>query len=70
MAIRPRRSPSPTTMRRAWYAGAFASTVRLAAPSGQGAQGIAFVGYAKQWATGVSFEVGADYAAFFRSARL
>jgi uncharacterized protein (TIGR02001 family) len=47
-----------------WYAGAFASTVRLAAPSNRGAQGIAFVGYAKQWPSGVSFEVGADYAAF------
>jgi uncharacterized protein (TIGR02001 family) len=47
-----------------WYAGAFASTIRLAAPSDRGAQAIAFVGYAKQLPSGVSFEVGADYAAF------
>ena len=47
-----------------WYAGAFASTVRLAAPSNPGLQAIGFVGYAKQLPSGVSFEVGADYSAF------
>jgi uncharacterized protein (TIGR02001 family) len=46
------------------YAGAFASTVRLAAPYHQGAQVIAFTGYAKQWPSGVTFDVGADYSAF------
>jgi uncharacterized protein (TIGR02001 family) len=47
-----------------WYAGAFASTVRLAASFNRGAQAIAFVGYAKQLPSGVSFEAGADYSAF------
>jgi uncharacterized protein (TIGR02001 family) len=49
---------------RGGYAGAFASTVRLAERSNRGAQAIAFVGYAKQWPSGVTFDVGADYSAF------
>ena len=47
-----------------WYAGAFASTVRLSAPSNRGLQAIAFAGYAKRLPSGVSFEAGADYSAF------
>ena len=52
-----------------WYAGAFASTVKFAAPSNVELQAVPFVGYAWRTAGGVSWEVGADYALFTGSAR-
>jgi len=47
-----------------WYAGAFGSTVRLAAPAGPGVQGTAFAGYAARLAGGISIDVGGDYSTF------
>ena len=51
-------------MRRAGYAGAFASTVQFATPSGIELQAVPFVGYAWRNATGVNWEAGADYSFF------
>jgi uncharacterized protein (TIGR02001 family) len=51
------------------YAGAFASTVEFATPSGTQLQAVPFVGYAWRNATGVSWEVGADYSVFTGSAQ-
>src|SRR5262245_25036682 len=49
-----------------WYAGAFGSTVRLDPPGGASSkfQAIAYAGYAMRLGSGVSLEVGGDYAAF------
>ena len=50
------------------YAGAFASSVRLAAPAGTNAQIIAFAGYARRLTPDASFELGGDYVAFTAAA--
>ena len=47
-----------------WFAGAFGSTVQLAAPTGRTAQAIVFAGYASRVSSDVSLEVGGDYSAF------
>jgi len=49
-----------------WYAGVFGSTVRLKPPGGPSSyfQAIAYAGYAKRLASGISVEAGGDYAAF------
>lgn len=47
-----------------WYAGAFASTVQFADPSGTELQAVPFVGYTWRTATGVTWEAGADYSFF------
>jgi uncharacterized protein (TIGR02001 family) len=49
-----------------WYAGAFASTVRLKPPGGPSSylQTIAYAGYATRLGSGISGEMGGDYAAF------
>jgi uncharacterized protein (TIGR02001 family) len=47
-----------------WYAGAFGSTVRLARPAGNGAQGIVFGGFASRLPSGIALEVGGDYSIF------
>jgi uncharacterized protein (TIGR02001 family) len=47
-----------------WYAGAFGSTVRLAAPAGPNFQAIAFGGFASRLASGITLEAGGDYSAF------
>ena len=47
-----------------WYAGAFASSVRLGNPSTPELQALAFFGYARQAPSGWSWDVGADYSAF------
>ncbi len=47
-----------------WYAGAFASTVRLAPPAGPGMQAVAFTGFASTLPSGISVEAGGDYSAF------
>jgi uncharacterized protein (TIGR02001 family) len=52
-----------------WYAGAFASTVKFAAPSNVELQAVPFAGYAWRTTSGVSWEVGADYAFFTGSAQ-
>jgi uncharacterized protein (TIGR02001 family) len=49
---------------RGWYAGAFASTVQFADPSGTELQAVPFVGYTWRTATGVTWEAGADYSFF------
>ena len=50
-----------------FYAGAFASTVRFAFESSRELQAISFAGYAWRLPSGVSGEVGADYALFTRT---
>lgn len=47
-----------------WYAGAFASTVRLGEPASSEAQGIAFAGYARTTPMGATFEGGVVYSGF------
>ena len=47
-----------------WYAGAFASTVRLAPPAGPGIQAMAFTGFASRLTSDISVEAGGDYSAF------
>lgn len=47
-----------------WYAGAFLSTVRLAASSSRDLQAVPFVGYVWQFPSGVSTEIGASYSVF------
>jgi uncharacterized protein (TIGR02001 family) len=49
------------------YAGAFVSTARFAFESSREVQAISFVGYAWRLPSGVSGEVGADYALFTRT---
>lgn len=51
-----------------WYAGGFASSVRLAADPGSHAQLIAYTGYARRLASGLSIDAGASYAAFLQVA--
>jgi uncharacterized protein (TIGR02001 family) len=51
-----------------WYAGAFASTARFATSSAVGLQAVPFVGYAWR-ASGLTWDVGADYSAFTGTAR-
>ncbi len=51
-----------------WYAGAFASTVRLAPPAGPGAQATIFSGFASRLASGISLEAGGDYSVFTSAA--
>jgi uncharacterized protein (TIGR02001 family) len=55
-----------------WYAGAFASTVRLKPPGGPSSyfQTIAYAGYATRLAAGISAEVGGDYSAFGEASEL
>src|SRR5206468_270616 len=55
-----------------WYAGAFGSTVRLKPPGGPSSyfQAIAYAGYAKRLASGISVEAGGDYSAFAGSDEL
>jgi uncharacterized protein (TIGR02001 family) len=50
-----------------FYAGAFVSTARFAFESTRELQAISFVGYAWRLPSGVSGEVGADYALFTRT---
>jgi uncharacterized protein (TIGR02001 family) len=52
-----------------WYAGVFASTVKFATPSSLELQAVPFVGYAWRTATGLSWEVGADYSFFTGGAK-
>jgi uncharacterized protein (TIGR02001 family) len=47
-----------------WYAGAFASTVRIGQPSSHEGQGIFFAGYARTMPSGVTWEAGIDYSGF------
>ncbi len=49
-----------------WYAGAFGSTVRLDPPGQESShfQAIAYGGYAIRLSSGISLELGGDYAAF------
>jgi uncharacterized protein (TIGR02001 family) len=47
-----------------WYAGAFASTVRLAPPAGPGIQAMVFTGFASSLPSGISIEAGGDYSVF------
>ena len=49
-----------------WYAGVFGSTIRIKPPGGPSSyfQAIAYGGYAKRLSSGISVEVGGDYAAF------
>jgi uncharacterized protein (TIGR02001 family) len=47
-----------------WYAGAFASTVRIGQPSSDEVQGIFFAGYARTLPSGVTWEAGIDYSGF------
>ncbi len=47
---------------RGWYAGAFASTVRVASQAQREVQAIPFVGYAWRVPSGVSFDIGAHYS--------
>jgi uncharacterized protein (TIGR02001 family) len=47
-----------------FFAGAFASTVRIGQPTSDEAQGILFAGYARTLASGVTAEVGIDYQGF------
>jgi uncharacterized protein (TIGR02001 family) len=49
---------------RGWYAGAFASTVQFAYPSGRELQTITFLGYVWRLPSGLSSDLGADYSAF------
>ena len=51
-----------------WYAGAFASTARFATSSSVELQAVPFVGYAWR-ASGLTWDVGADYSAFTGAAR-
>src|SRR4030095_13495945 len=47
-----------------WYAGAFASTVRIGYPTARGKQGIFFAGYAHAMPFGATFEAGVVYSGF------
>ena len=47
-----------------WYAGAFGSTIQLANQSNRHLQTLAYVGYARRAASGLSWDIGADYSAF------
>ncbi|HYQ92230.1 MAG TPA: TorF family putative porin, partial [Candidatus Competibacteraceae bacterium] len=47
-----------------WYAGAFGSTIQLANQSNRNLQLLAYAGYAQRAASGLSWEMGADYSAF------
>ncbi|MHB8533953.1 MAG: TorF family putative porin [Sulfuricaulis sp.] len=49
---------------RGWYAGAFGSTIQLANQSSRNLQVLAYAGYARRAASGLSWEMGADYSAF------
>lgn len=49
---------------RGWYAGAFASTVRIGQPASNEAQGIALAGYAARTPIGATVEAGAVYSGF------
>jgi len=51
-----------------WYAGAFASTAKFVTSSAVGLQAVPFVGYAWR-ASGLTWDVGADYSAFTDAAR-
>lgn len=45
-----------------WYAGAFASSIRLPAHPQADAQLVAYAGYARRMGNGLSWEAGAEYA--------
>jgi uncharacterized protein (TIGR02001 family) len=47
-----------------FYAGAFASTVRIGQPTSSEVQGIVFAGYAGTTSSGATFEAGAVYSGF------
>jgi len=47
-----------------WYAGAFASTVRIGNPTANEVQGIFFAGYARTIPFGATFEAGIVYSGF------
>ena len=47
-----------------WYAGAFASTVRIGNPTANEVQGIFFAGYARTMPFGATFEAGIVYSGF------
>jgi uncharacterized protein (TIGR02001 family) len=47
-----------------WYAGAFASTVRIGYPTANEAQGIFFAGYAQTTSVGATWEAGIVYSGF------
>jgi len=49
---------------RGFYAGAFASTVRIGQPISNEVQGIFFAGYARTTSFGATFEAGAVYSGF------
>jgi uncharacterized protein (TIGR02001 family) len=50
-----------------WYAGAFASSVRVGPTSSRGVQGIGFVGYAWRAEDGTSYEVGLSHSSIHAS---
>jgi uncharacterized protein (TIGR02001 family) len=50
-----------------WYAGAFASTVRIGNPTANEAQGIFFAGYAQTLSSGATLEAGVVYTGFTSS---
>lgn len=47
-----------------WYAGAFASSVRFGPRAGPDAQVLSYFGYARRLRSGLSWDLGAGYAAF------
>lgn len=47
-----------------WYAGAFGSTIQLANQSSRNLQVLTYAGYARRAASGLSWDMGADYSAF------
>jgi uncharacterized protein (TIGR02001 family) len=47
-----------------WYAGAFGSTIQLANQSNRNLQVLSYAGYARRAASGLSWELGADYSVF------
>ena len=47
-----------------WYAGAFASTVRIGNPTANEVQGIFFAGHARTMPFGATFEAGVVYSGF------
>ncbi|MFC5743532.1 TorF family putative porin [Dyella tabacisoli] len=47
-----------------WYAGAFASSVRLEQGGRSGAQGLVYMGFARRISPGLSWELGSQYTRF------
>ena len=47
-----------------WYAGAFGSTIQLANQSSRNLQLLTYAGYARRMASGLNWDLGADYSAF------